>query len=110
MYSPVKKDELSENYLNEANNVINHAILTETNVFDELNLYTYNFINYAKTRGKNFQIAYILQYDDDLRIVNYLNDRVNISNQEALLESGYAITLTKQDNLTLIYNGVPYNF
>lgn len=110
IYSPVKTDELSKNYIDEANNAINHAIMIKANVFDELNQYTFNFISYAKTRGKNFQTLYLLLYDNDLRIVNYLNDKANISNQPELLESGYAITLAKQDNLTITYKGVPYYF
>lgn len=111
MFSPSKNyDELSSNYINEATNVINHAIYADQNVFDSFDRYTQDFIKYSKTKNTEFKVLYILKNDEDLRIVNYLNQEVNISGQEKDLGVAQKTTIEAANNITIRYDGIDYYF
>lgn len=111
MFSPDKRyDELSSNYINEASNVINHAIYADLDIFDEFDSYTHDFMAYSRTKNTDFKVLYLLKKDGELRIVNYLNQEANISGQEELLGPTQKITIPKTNNITITYDKISYGF
>ncbi|MBN2880604.1 hypothetical protein JXM83_01000 [Candidatus Woesearchaeota archaeon] len=78
--------ELKSNYVREANKVINEAVYSGLDPFVRLDDYTKKFIRYAKTKNVDFGVVFILSYDGHLKIVNYLNNNINIYYKDSLIK------------------------
>lgn len=77
--------ELKNNYVIEANKCINSAINQERDPFLYLDEFSKNYMLYAKTRGMDFRFVYVLSQDNTLKIVNYLNNNIDIYYKDRLI-------------------------
>lgn len=66
-------EQLSKNYITEAQKVINEAIENEDDVSEELSEFTNAFILYAKTKDPNIGMLYMFGNGSGLYMENYLS-------------------------------------
>jgi len=80
-------EDLKQNFITEANKAINSAIYEGNDPFFNLDSFSKEFMQYAKERGMEFRFIYILSYDGSLKIVNYLNNNVDIYYEDKLISN-----------------------
>lgn len=102
-------DDITQNYLNEAKNVINNGIYNEEDLFLHFDNFTNKFISFSKTKAINFQLLYLLKSDNQIRVVNYLDQSVLLNSNRTLYQREY-VTLNPQDLITINYNDIIYNY
>jgi len=78
--------------------VINSAVYNQANISQQLEQFTADFIDYAKTKGNDLEVLYLL-VQDDIEISNYLNSEVKISNKSLI--RGETEIFDKIDQITV---------
>ncbi len=101
---------ISSNYLFEAKTVVNNALYKKTDPSVELNEFTSTFINYAKTKNINLQIAYLLKVNNSTKVVNYLKDELNVTTYNRTLKKYETLTISQVNIITLKYEGMDYTY
>ena len=101
-------EALYNNYIYEAPIAINNAVYENKNISKNFDNFTINFMKFAKENNIDFRVFYVLVYEDNIEVVNYLNQKVNITNNNLLLNSSQKRVLDKLNNLTIEYEGTTY--
>lgn len=103
-------DVLSSNYIIESKNVINQALYKRSDPLSEVDAFTLNFIDYAKTKNTNLGITYILKKENKTHIVNYLKYTINITSHNKTINKSASLTLNLSSFITLRYDETDYNY
>lgn len=99
-----KKEETSkfeiikDNFAQESSFAVNSAVYNQDDISQQFKQFTINFIDYAKTKGNDLEVLYLL-VQDDIEINNYLNSEVKISNKS--LNRGETEIFDKTDQITV---------
>ena len=102
-----KFEIIKENFAKESPIVINSATYNKLDVSEQFRQFTQDFINYAKTKGSDLEILYLL-VKDNIEINNYLNTEVKINNNS--LNRGENLIVNKTDQVTVEAYNNDYNF
>ncbi|RLE37457.1 hypothetical protein DRJ17_06530, partial [Candidatus Woesearchaeota archaeon] len=102
-----KFEILKENYVKESSEAINSAVYNKGDVSDQLDDFSTNFIDYAKTKGIDLEMLTIV-VQDDIEINNYLNGEAQINNN--VLNKGQNLIIDKTDQITVEAYGNEYVF
>ena len=114
--SPLSKEKntdfelLASNYLYEAKNTINQALYRESSPYLAVDLFTNNFIGYAKTKNIDLKIAYILKNENKTTVVNYLKDDLNITSHNKTIKTSESATFNLTNIIIIRYDETDYNY
>ena len=98
-----------ENYIYEANKVINNAVFSQSNISNQFSNYTLDFIEYIKSKNSDMGISYMLIFQNDIRIVNYLNGPIYY-NRQYLIEKSDQRLFRNAGNFSIVYNNRTYYY
>lgn len=71
-------NKLAGNYDVESSKLINSVIISGGDVKESFTNFTTLFMSYSKAQNPNFGLIYSLNYEDNLRIGNYLKQKIKI--------------------------------
>lgn len=100
-------DVLSKNYISESRIVINNALYYDNNIYQEIESFTQDFIDYSNTKNIDLKILYMVKNGESLRVVNYLKD-VEITDFNITLKSSETINLNTTNEITIKYEETEY--
>ena len=102
-----KFEILKDNFIKVSSTVINSALYSQNNVSEQFNEFSLDFMDYAKTKGIDLELLYIL-VQDDVEINNYLNKEVKINNYT--LNKGQSLIIDKTEQITIESYDIDYDF
>ena len=97
-----------DNYMQEANIVIDNSIYERKNISIELQNFTEEFIRYAASKDIDLDIVSLYSYKDMIYIANH--GSVEVIAQGNTLATGKEATVTYADEVTVSYDGTDYRF
>jgi len=99
-----KFEIIKDNFVQESSFAVNSAVYNQGDISQQLKQFTEDFIDYAKTKGNELEVLYLL-VQEDIEISNYLNTEVKISNKS--LNRGETKTFDKTNQITVeAYNNI----
>jgi len=102
-----KFEIIKENFVKESAFVINSALYNKDNVSEQFKEFVLDFIDYAKTKGVDLEVLYLL-VQDDIEINNYLNTNIKINNN--LLNKGENLVINRTGQIEIKAYDDNYNF
>lgn len=72
--------KLSENYFDESSKFINSLLNVDEDILDSYSNFTVLFTAYSKARNPDFSLIYAIEFNDTIKIGNYLNYQIAIDN------------------------------
>lgn len=105
---PHSFEDIRANYIQESEFVLNNAIYQEQNPFEQFDHFTKNFQKFAREKNINFEVVYMLLYQDTIKIVNYLSVpvTVNITGTEEKLFPNEGTFIDKVAALKISFEGL----
>ncbi len=100
-----------ENYIHEAQIVLNNAIYDNKNLSAELISFTEEFISYTETKNQDVGIVYLYSFDNNIYVGNYLNEPIIINpGQNLLIEQEKKINFKKTISIKYRNETFSYKF
>jgi hypothetical protein len=77
-------EDLSDNYIQESEYVINYALESKLNVEDLLNEFTQDYLDYSEQKNPNLQLLYVYSDGENVYLANYFNGPIQILGEEEI--------------------------